>query len=73
MQKPQQSSPAAPLSRVRQAISASISNNELRLKELVVALEWSKNQTVLAEILKWADETGSKEITVTNLDSHTGL
>ena len=48
-------------------------NNELRLKELVVALEWSKNETVLSEFLKWAEETGSKEITVTNIDSHTGL
>ena len=31
-----------------------------RLKELVAALEWSGNETVLAEILKWAQEASTE-------------
>ena len=65
MQQQQDSSPAALLSRVRHAIGVSM--NSRRVKELVVALEWSQNEAVLGEILKWAEEFGGKQITVRDL------
>ena len=55
------------LAKVRHAIVTSL---KARLvKELVVALEWSRNDTVLSDILKWAEDSGSKNITVRSLGS----
>ena len=45
------SSLEAPLRSVQDAICTSINNNTVRVKELVVALEWSKNEAVLGGIL----------------------
>ena len=47
--------------RVQHAMEISLSKR--CLKELVVAVEWSENDSLLTEILKWA-ETNQKEITV---------
>ena len=51
----QDPSPALLLTRVDHAIRTSLSQSNMRMKELVIALEWSKNETVLGDILNWAD------------------
>ena len=44
--------------KAQEAILASIDDDAVHLKELVVALEWSKNETVLESILRWAEDKG---------------
>ena len=56
MRKPKDES--YPHYKAQEAICASMKNNSVRLKELVLALEWSKNETVLENILKWAEDKG---------------
>ena len=53
---------SAHLPRARHAIGISL--RSLRVKELVGALEWSQNETVLGEILESAQEAGEKDTTV---------
>ena len=65
IQNPQQATEV--LVKVRHAVVTSL---KARLvKELVVALEWSSNDTVLSEILKLAEDSGSISITVRSLGS----
>ena len=58
MQNDKELSSAETLSRVHKAISVCINNKEFCVKQLVTALEWSKNETVLADILKCAEDQG---------------
>ena len=50
------------LLRIQHATTVSV--NKRCVKELVVALEWSENEKVLLEILKWAEDATKKNITV---------
>ena len=47
---------------VNQAVSTSLRKKQMRLKELVVALELSKNEAILGDLLKWTETEMEKPV-----------
>ena len=47
-----------------------ISLNKNCVKELVIALEWSENETILDEILKWAEKVAAESPAVFFISSN---